>query len=250
MEEKQPTIEQKVMKDIHSGKVKLRSRYIFLAEKLGLGSAVILSLLLGALAFNVLFFYLRATDNLIYLSFGRAGLFAFLESFPYLLVIGCIILVFLAGILVKKSNLSYKRPFAYSAVLLVAIIIAGGAALTYTGIAEGLEKKGCRQGNGDRIIKPFFRNCFYSRKYGVAGKILGFEESAIILQTPEGLRRVLVKHNPSLDVLRPGQFVVVVGELNDETFQAQEVRIIDEGRIPMIRRGIMHRFPPQPAENL
>ena len=71
-------IEDKVMSEINSGRVKLRSKYIFLAEKLGIGSAFALSALLGVLFFTLVLYYLRASDNLRYLSFGSRGLFAFL----------------------------------------------------------------------------------------------------------------------------------------------------------------------------
>ena len=242
MEQQPPTIEQEIMNKIQTGKVKLRSRYIFLAEKLGIGSVVVLSLLLGALAINLLLFYLRATDNLIYLSFGRVGILAFLESFPYLLVIGFILFIFLIGFIIKKTHISYKRPFAYSAALFILIIIVGGAALTYTGVAELLEDEGYSAGGG-RFIRPFFHDSFTSRKYGVTGRIFGFEENAVLLQTPDGLRRVMVSPGPTLDMLERGQFVVVVGELHGEVFLAEQIRIIDAQRVPMIRRGVNRKFP-------
>ncbi len=243
MEQKQKTIEEKIMGEIHSGKIKLRSKYVFLAEKLGLGSAVVFSILLCALAFHILLFYLQATDNLIYLSFGKIGILAFLESFPYLLVIGFICLVFLAAILVKKSNLSYKRPFIYSMMLLLGLIVVGGSALTYTGVADKLEDEGCNKAQGRNFLRVFFADCAHSRRYGVAGRIFDFESQAILLQTPNGLRRVMVLSDPSLNLLRRGQFVVVVGQMRDEIFWSEQIRIIDEGRIPSIRRGVNHRFP-------
>ena len=91
-------IEEKVMAEIKSGKVKLRSRYVFLAEKLGIGSAFIFSVFLAVLFFTLVLFYLQASDNLGYLSFGSRGMFAFLETFPYLLVATLIICVFIAEI--------------------------------------------------------------------------------------------------------------------------------------------------------
>ncbi len=243
MEQEEFKIEQKVMKDIHSGKVKLRSKYVFWAEKLGLGSAVVLTMLLCALAFHILLFYLQATDNLIYLSFGKVGVLAFLESFPYLLVIGFIFLVFLAALLIKKSNISYKRPFVYSIIALLGCVIVGGWALTYTGVAERLEDEGCNKAQGKSFLRVFFADCAQSRRYGVAGRIFAFEPQAVILQTPHGLRRVMVLSDPSLKLLARGQFVVVVGQMRDEVFWSEQIQIIDERRIPSIRRGVNHRFP-------
>ena len=42
-------LEDKVMSEIKSGRVKLRSKYIFLAEKLGVGSVLVFTILLAVL---------------------------------------------------------------------------------------------------------------------------------------------------------------------------------------------------------
>ena len=135
MNETQNKIENEVMNKISSGKLQLRSKYIFLAEKLGIGSAFTLTILLAVLCFNLALFYLRASDNMAYLSFGSQGFLTFLESFPYLLVVALIILVFCAGWLIKKSDLSYKKPFGYFAVGLICFVVIGGIILTYTTVA-------------------------------------------------------------------------------------------------------------------
>lgn len=237
------TIEEKIMKDIECGKVKLRSRYIFLAEKLGVGSVVVLSLLLGALAFCLFLFYLRATDNLLYLSFGKVGIFAFLESFPYLLVIGFILLVFAAAMMLRLTDISYRKPFIYTGVVLVGIVIALGGILTYTNIAEVLEREGYGPGPQGRLIRPFLHNPFSNRKYGVVGMIVGFERDAILLETPDGIRNVVIPDAAICARLQFGQLIAVVGDLRGNTFVAQKYRIIDQARVPLIRRGILIRFP-------
>jgi len=59
-------LEKNVMDKIKTGRVKLRSRYVFLAEKLGLGSALALSFMLAALFFSLFLSYLKASDNLVF----------------------------------------------------------------------------------------------------------------------------------------------------------------------------------------
>ena len=103
---KNHNLEDKVMESIKGGNVKLRSRYLFLAEKLGLGSALVLTILLAVLFFSLVLFYLQATDNLWYLSFGSRGIYAFLESFPYFLVVALVILILLSDWILKKSGVS------------------------------------------------------------------------------------------------------------------------------------------------
>jgi preprotein translocase subunit SecG len=103
-------LEKNIMDKIKTGQVKLKSKYVFLAEKLGLGTAFTLSTVLSILLFNLTLFYMKETDNLQYLSFGKRGILAFLESFPYMLVVSFIILILLAGYLISKSEAGYKKP--------------------------------------------------------------------------------------------------------------------------------------------
>ena len=48
-------LENKIMSKIKSGKIKLRSRYVFAAQKLGLGGALVLTILLAILFFSLVF---------------------------------------------------------------------------------------------------------------------------------------------------------------------------------------------------
>ncbi|GAI87207.1 unnamed protein product, partial [marine sediment metagenome] len=52
-QERKVHLEAKVMKKIKDGKINFRSRYIFLAKKLGLGGGLTLSLILAALFLNL-----------------------------------------------------------------------------------------------------------------------------------------------------------------------------------------------------
>ncbi len=235
-------LENKVMSEIKSGRVKLRSKYLFLAEKLGLESAFVLSVILSILFFNLFLFYLKSTDNLEYLGFGTSGIAAFLESFPYLLIIGFIFFLFFAGYLMMKSNFSYKKPFKYFVVSLVAIVIIVGAILTYTDVSEKIEQQAFSEDLSGIILKPFLNRGMELRKNGLSGKISEISEDYVVMEIPSGLQKVDVQ-NLSLDEkleLEKNKFIVVIGERGDDVFFAHQIRIVDENSIPMIRRGI-HR---------
>lgn len=247
MEKHKTTIEEKIMKEIQTGKVKVRSRYVFIAEKLGLGSVIVLSILLGALFFHLLFYYLDQTDNLVFLSFGRSGWYAFLESFPYLLVVSFILLVFVAGYLLKKTDFSYQKPFAYSSVTLLVVVMVGGAVLTFTGVAQSLEMRGFLHGRGAGIIRPFLHNCFSHKKYGISGQILEVRGQSLILLTPDGVQQINFFNAPPLDPQAVGKYIIVVGERKGETFQGVHVQVVPQERIPAIHRGVRMRFPLPPG---
>lgn len=241
----QNNVENKVMSQIKSGRVRLRSKYLFLAEKLGLGSAFVLTFMLAALFFDLFLFYLKATDNLWYLSFGSKGVLAFLESFPFILVIGWIVLLFLVGFIFRKSGFLYNKPFGYLAISLVGFIIIIGTIFTFTHLTERMEKAAFGPHPAGRLLQPFFKPGLDERNSGLAGRIVEIGSDYIKLQTPNRIITVDLKRleEGPQDKLSVGMFVVVVGERQGDSFVALGLHNLNnEEEVPMIRRGVHRRF--------
>lgn len=239
-----PKLEDKIMSKIKNGQVKLRSKYIFLAEKLGLESAFILSIALSVLFFNLFLFYLKETDNLEYLSFGSAGIFAFLESFPYLLTVSFVLFLFLAGYLVSKIDYSYKKPFKYFALSLIFIVMVAGGVLAYTDISEKIEEQAFGNRAPGIFFKPFINRALEPRRGGIAGKISKIGDGYLIIETPVGAQNVDIENLDSrmVEKFEKDQFIMAIGERKGDIFTARAMRIVDEERLPMIKRGIHRRF--------
>jgi len=243
-------LEDKVMSEIKSGRVKLRSKYIFLAEKLGLNSALVLSIILAVLFFSLALFYVRATDNLEYLSFGKDGILAFLESFPYLLVVGFILLLLAAGYLITKTDWSYKKPFKYFAVGLIALILITGSVMVYTGISEQIEYQIFSNRMPGIFFRPFISKIMEPHGRGIAGKVYEVNSDYLILKTPHGFEKISLLELSCQKVIcqdqfEIDQFIIAVGKRMDNIFVADKIRIAGEdGFPPMIRRGIHRRFGP------
>lgn len=241
MTSKNTKLEEDVMSEINSGRVKLRSRYIFLAEKLGLGSAFILSVLLAVLFFNLVLFYLRASDNIGYLSFGNYGLLAFLDSFPYLLVVVVVLMVFLAGWIIKKSEFAYKKPFGYLALGLVVTVIFAGGILAFTNVAEIIERTSYDQTRMGMILSQFLHHGLGERHGGVAGQVVEIGDGFLMIQTPRSIKKVDISKINNLDQsIATGTFVMVVGDSDDSAFQATRLRVLNEQEFQMIRSGVHH----------
>ncbi|MBU3999766.1 hypothetical protein KKG29_01125, partial [Patescibacteria group bacterium] len=202
------------MSEIKSGKVKLRSKYIFLAEKLGLESAFILSVLSAILFFNLFFFYLKTTDNLEYLSFGSAGICAFLESFPYLLVITFALFLFLAGYLMAKTDFSYKKPFGYFAAGLIIFVTVMGGMLAYTDISEKIEEQAFGNRAPGIFFRPFIKRGIESRDMGATGKISEIGDNYLVIETPFGAQNVDIRSLEPLMVekFEKDQFIMAIGK--------------------------------------
>ncbi|MDD4476554.1 MAG: hypothetical protein PHY40_00105 [Patescibacteria group bacterium] len=237
-------IEQKVMSEIKSGRVKLRSKYIFLAEKLGLGSAFALSILLAVLFFCLALFYLKASDNLIYLSFGSRGVFAFLESFPYLLAASLVIFIFAAAAILKRSGVSYKKPFSYLAFGLLGFIMLAGTILAFTNIPERIERGTFGKHPAGVFFRPFFRDDMEARKNGIAGRVVEIGENYIVAQTPRNVEKIdLSELKIRLrEQINEGDFIMVIGERKNGLFIARDMRVARPDDMPIIQRSVHQRF--------
>jgi len=237
-------LEEKIMSQIKSGKVKLRSRYIFLAEKVGIGSAFVFSLLLAVLFLALLFFYLKSSDNLIYLSFGSRGLFAFLETFPYLLLISLVISIFIAGFILKKSGVMYQKPFGYLAIGMVGFIFLVGTFLTFTSLIQKLEERSYQRIGPERALRPLIHQRFMEKENGTAGRVMEIGENYINIQTPIGLQKLDLSALNLLEIsFTEGAFVMAVGEkTEDNIFLVEKIKIINEEEMPFLRRGVQEKF--------
>ncbi|HPV70867.1 MAG TPA: hypothetical protein PKY08_03190 [Candidatus Magasanikbacteria bacterium] len=236
-------LEEQVMSEIKSGRVKLRSKYIFLAEKLGIGSVLAFTILLAVLFFSLALFYLKSSDNLGYLSFGSRGILAFLESFPYLLVITFVVLIFIAGFIIKKSGFFYQRPFGYLAVALLGSIILLGLGLGLTNFNEKIEQGAFNRHPGGILFKPFLDQGLESRQRGLVGRIKEITSDFLLVQTPRETEKVLITHlEEPLPSLHPNIFIMVVGEKQADAFVARGIRIVEDRSMEMIKRGVRQRF--------
>ena len=236
------------MKEIKTGRVKLRSRYIFLAEKMGLGSALALSVVLAVLFFNLVLFYLRSSDNLYYLSFGSRGLMAFLDSFPYGMVIVFVVFLVAAALLTKRFDGAYKKSFGKLVILLIVSVTLVGTMLTYTRLAERIEERAFRTNYPDRIMRPFLERGLDERNGGLSGRVKEINGNVIIVQTPRNLVEVdlsKLEREPE-GVIQVSSWVMAVGEKNDNRFFARLIRVLEQNEMPFIERGVHRLFGPLP----
>ena len=245
MENNKNKIEKEIIERIKNGRIKLRSKYIFLAEKLGLRSTIVLSVLLSILFFNLIFFYLKSTDTLVYLSFGKRGLFAFLESFPYLLVAVFVLLIFLVGFIISKSDLSHRKSFIFIVAFLIFFIIPLGILTAYTtGISERIDRQIYTGRPMGGMFRPFMRGISHERDGGIAGRVIKIEYDAVLLETPFGIKKIDLKRCYVCSSIRfeEGDFLVGIGENKGDIFEVFDVKIADKNDMKMVEKRIDHRF--------
>jgi len=234
-------LEEKIMSGIKSGQIKLRSKYIFLSKKLGLSGALSLSVILAIFFFNLILFYMKTTDNFIYLTFGKNGFLAFLESFPYLLVIVFLLFLLFTGYLITKTDWSYKKPFKYIMLMLIMIVLLVGGVLASTSFSQRIEKQAFANRGTGLFLKPFLKRGMGLRDSGLVGEIDEIDENYLIINTPRGKQYLDLSHLLSQQIsleFEKREWIIAIGERKDNIFLTKEIRLIKNKECPMIRRGI------------
>jgi len=235
-------LEDKVMSQIKSGHVQLRSRLMFLAEKLGMKGIFLLCASFAVIFFALVLFYLKQSDNLVYLSFGSRGLYAFLESFPYLLVVSFLILIFIAGFIIRQNGWLYKQSFGRLAFALVVFVVLLGGVLALTNIAEQIEQGMYNSHSAGQIIHPFLGRGLSNRARGLSGRVIEVGADFVNVQTPWEIIRVDMSALSLPVDIEAGEFMIAVGHRQANGFVAEALHALEEDDMPMIGRGVRRQF--------
>ena len=215
-------IEAKVMKRIKDEKISFRSKYVFLAKKLGLGGGFILSLVLAVLFFNLTFFTMKVSGNLEFLSFGRMGILAFLESFPYHWILIGLLFFLVSSTILSRYDISYKKPFKAILAVLFGIVFVLGILLAVSGTNEVIEEKVVP--GRTPILCFLYKRMKVACNNGLVGEVIQIRSDGIVVETGDK-RKVFVELTE--DTLLPegsdpkiGERICVVGKWDKENFRA------------------------------
>jgi len=225
-------LQAKVMKRIKDEKISFRSKYVFLAKKLGLGGGFILSLVLAILFFNLTFFTMKVSGNLEFLSFGRMGILAFLESFPYHWILIGLLFFLVSSTILSRYDISYKNPFKAILAVLFGIVFVVGILLAVSGINEVIEEKVVP----DRtpILCFLYRRMEVVCNNGLVGEVIQIRSDGIVVET-SGKKEIFVEITedtllPTEQHFRAGNHICVVGRWEKEKFCASALQAVGESR--------------------
>ncbi|MBU1165252.1 hypothetical protein KKA15_06890 [Patescibacteria group bacterium] len=116
-------IKKQIMAKVSKDEIKMTSKWVFIAKKLGLHSGMALTIIVIIFLLNAFFYYIKSNDLLLSLHYGPAVWQKFLHSLPYELILTIIVLVVLLNYFIKQFDFSYKKPFLTIFLLFVGIII-------------------------------------------------------------------------------------------------------------------------------
>jgi hypothetical protein len=231
------SISEAVMAAAEKGDIKMRPKWYFaLRAALTVTGVAIFSLFLVYLA-SFIFFMLRRTGIWFAPSFGFKGLFVFLISLPWFLILLAAIFAVILEILVRRYSFAYRWPLLYSAVGIVLIVMAGGYAVAKTPfhgrLIEYERNRGpfCCGGIYRDMDRDHFNNIHVGQVYEIMPQ--GFrlqnrdEEILVVLVAPE--TKMPFGRNFSV-----GDAVAVIGKRIGAVINAWGIRRIDEKMDPMM----------------
>lgn len=111
------------MSQIKSGKLDMKSRWVYVAKKIGLGSGLALTMLVLAFSINIFLFYVQSNNLLPFLHEGSSTWQEILHSLPYDLILIILILLLGLNFIIKKFDFSYKKPFSMIFSVFIGLII-------------------------------------------------------------------------------------------------------------------------------
>lgn len=212
-----------IISKIKEKRLRMKSRRECFLEKLGLESALLGAILLGALLVNLTFYLLKKTGALKFLSLGIPGLKIFLSTIPYDYLILFVLSLILINYLIKKLELPYRENISCNRMtigfFLASILI--GASLAYLGV--------------EKMVSGWSKK-HIPREAAIFGQIEKIDGRRVLLLEDNGETIwVAIEENRDLeDRLREsqGKFLRAVGfrEHRDEggVFRAQQVLCCDE----------------------
>jgi hypothetical protein len=221
MEEKKDIIKEKVMQKIKTGKIKMRSRFIFIAEKLGLESALAAAIIFGALFVSILFYFLKKTGVLKFLSLGIPGLKIFLLTLPYdyiaILIISIILAIYFANQIELFCGKCTHTDFF--AVCFFSISLILGIFFGAIGVGEYLK------GWSKKDIP---------RESAIHGKVKNFSEKEVLVEDEDGnMIKIFLETSESIkkEKYEAEKILRAIGirdKDDDNLFHAQVIRCCDE----------------------
>lgn len=228
-EEQKKSITEAVLKKIKSGNIKMKPRVWFIFKTVLLISGVLALALFIAYLISFAFFSLRLTGAWFLPRFGPPGIRIFFSSLPWLLISIIVISILLLEIFAKKFSFVYRRPIIYSLLILIVIGVSLGFLIERTPLHRNLFER-AREGNLP-AIGPVYRQGFPSIENVHHGIVSEVNDNGFKIETPRGEKLIVIigpetRLQPEANI-KENDEVVVLGERNDDTIQAFDVRKVE-----------------------
>lgn len=228
---RQIDVSQKVLEKIRTGRVKMKSKLLFVLEKLGIKSVFGLLLIIAILIISLMIFLIQQQSSSQFLGLSSKAIFPFLSDLPWSWLFIAIIFILLATVIFRKFTLAYRQTLKRSAFGLLATAIIIGSLLSLTGFHQAMAAKAAELDIS--LLKSVYRralSCDFNQEYLLIGKVISIDKENRTAEV------ITVGHQPmtiqlfsdTKIVARPeiGDIFGAVGYKEGSLFYAQGVRRI------------------------
>lgn len=212
-------IKSRVMADIKRKRIRMRSHFVFVAEKLGLEGALLLAVILGAVFVSLLFYFIARIRLEKFLTLGFPGVKVFFATLPYDYIIFFVLAVALAIYFANQIELfcgKCSRTDAFAVWFFLGALILG--------IFFGVLGIGSFLGGWSKNKIPHDR--------AIHGQIQTFTEDEVMVISEDGeMIRIFSPVPPMPDPYIPNKFLRAVGyrdQFDPMIFHAERVRCCDD----------------------
>jgi len=227
--ENKNSIAKKVISKIEGEDVKMKSRFYFLTQ-FSLWVVLIASLLFIALYIGSLIIFILRKNNIhLFRGMGMGVVRSIISSFPWFVIVLLLALVFLTGIAIKKSKISYKKPLIYSFIVILFFTVIGGFLVDRSSVHDRLWKRAQR--NEIHFIDGMYRrmgNIDIDNAY--FGNLKELEEGWSII-TEDNREYILDMTNARKKRIflrsRDGDRILVIGEQEDNRLKVSYFKNLD-----------------------
>lgn len=227
------TIANSVSEKIKRGEVTMRSQLSIMTEKFGLNGGISILLVLLCTIAGFVFYWINSNNDLLFGGYGQYGLSSFVQSFPYIFVLGFIALFIFLIAIFRRFDFSYKKPFF----LIIIFVAIGILIMGWVSIKQPISQK-IYQREG-----RFFRMGMMNNNNAVSGVVAEISTKTILIQDEQGDNKIV---SFSSDTHFPygqpkiGDSVRAVGIWDESTFNAFGIRIFDENNPSTLGPGMMN----------
>lgn len=224
-------VSQKVIEKIRTSQVKMKSRLVFVLERLSIKSVFGLLLIIATLIISLMIFLIQQQSSSQLLGLGSKATSSFLSDLPWSWFFIAIIFILLATVILRKFTLAYRQTLKQSFISLAIIVILISSLLSLTGFHQGLAAKASELDIS--LLKSVYRRaltCDFDQEHLLIGKVISLDKEKRTVEV------ITVGHQPmtiqlfsdTKIIARPevGEIIGAIGYKEGNIFYAQGVREI------------------------
>ena len=198
----------KIIEKIKRDDIKMKPKMYFILKGLLVVLGFIIVFLLSFFIMSLIIFKLQNDGSLLLPGFGLVGMKILFTSFPWVLLILVLLFIAVLETFAGSFKLVYRKPLIYSVILIALLVLLGGMIFAKT----PFHNKMGHMVYGREDLKDVY-----------IGKITNVDKESFTIKTKYD-QEIIVSSR--LANIRVGQWIMIIGQMEDNTLKIKEIRLI------------------------